>query len=135
MLTKIVRIIKNKIFFIKFNFIRYLRNVLEKKAMEQWNNYPFGKKPRADRNKYLQLAKEEKDKIYPEIEKYEEDCSYKINKEWLDELALHTQITLKKSQLCYAHGRVLYTALNKYLRNINEKDKITIWETGTARGS
>jgi hypothetical protein len=71
------------------------------------------------------------------IEAYENEKGFFINKLWLDNLALHTQITIKKSELCYAHGRVLYTALSYYLSKQPlsfRSQRITIWETGTARG-
>ena len=57
---------------------------------------------------------------YPEIDAYEKDKGVEIEKTWLDYLALHTQITIKKSTLCYAHGRVLYSTLSSYLQNLNK---------------
>jgi len=52
-------------------------------------------------------------------------------------LALHTQIVIKKSKLCYAHGRILYTTLSDYIskqNNDEKKQRIAIIETGTAKG-
>ena len=49
-------------------------------------------------------------------------------------MALITQITIKRNTLCYAHGRVLYTALSSRIKELNKKENITIIETGTARG-
>ena len=60
---------------------------------------------------------------------------YSIDKEWLNKLALQTQIVIKKSPLNYAHGRVLYSLLRNYLRTNSKKLKgLNIVETGTARG-
>ena len=48
-------------------------------------------------------------------------------------MALHTQIVIKKSELCYQHGRVIYSTLSKYVNSNNHK-KINAIEIGTARG-
>jgi len=74
---------------------------------------------------------------YPQIDEYEQKTGYAIGQEWLHDLALHTQVVVKDSPLCYTHGRVLYSALSNLLRvypAISLTDTITIWETGTARG-
>ena len=113
------------------------RRKLEELTNEHWHEWPFGREPRASEKEYLRLAKEVSEQTYQEIEKYEHDTRFSLNKEWLDELALHTQIVVKESPLCYAHGRVLYTSLSKYLSDHpsnSSTDRITIWETGTARG-
>ena len=102
-----------------------------------WHDWPFGHEPRASKDEYIRLAKEVSKQTYPEIDKYEQKMGFAIDTEWLHELALHTQVVIKKSPLCYAHGRVLYTALSKYLserQTTSSADRLTIWETGTARG-
>ena len=132
-IKKLIQILRSKIYFFKFNLIRYFRNVLEKTAIKQWNNYPLGKKIHSDKNTYIQLAESIKNDHYPEIDEYEKVQGYKIQNHWLDELAFHTQIVIKKSPLCYAHGRILYSTLCKYLE-VYDYRKINIWETGTARG-
>ena len=114
-----------------------IRRFLEKRSNALWFDYPFGKHPSASREKYLQLAKQARMKVYPLIDKYEEQTGYSIDKEWLHDLALHTQVVVKESLPCYAHGRVLYSALSNYLKHhpqASPTDTITIWETGTARG-
>ena len=58
---------------------------------------------------------------------------YKIEYDWFHELALHTQIVIKKSELCYQHGRVLYSTLSAYI-NQNDCNYINIVDIGTARG-
>ena len=97
-----------------------------------WSNYPLGRNSRTSRDEYLRLLTETQFQSYPEVDKFEADIGCAISSEWLNELALHTQIVVKKSALCYAHGRVLYSALSQYLKN-NCGDRVTIWETGTAR--
>ena len=41
---------------------------------------------------------------------------------------------VKESPLCYAHGRVLYSALSRYLDTLELTESVNIVETGTARG-
>lgn len=55
------------------------------------------------------------------------------NKEYIDNLALFTQICKKGKKLTYVHGYLIMSALMKYLDETN-LDNITILETGTARG-
>ena len=65
---------------------------------------------------------------------FEKEYGYQIDTKWINDLALHTQIVVKHSNLNFDHGRVVYSVLRKYL-NKNDKDKfINIIETGTARG-
>jgi predicted O-methyltransferase YrrM len=102
-----------------------------------WYNFPFGSKPLGSKKDYQNIAEQVKNKNYPEVENYERNKNIAIDKQWLDNLALHTQITIKKSELCYAHGRVLYTALSSYLltqKSAFKEKRITVLETGTARG-
>ena len=114
-----------------------VRRKLESLANSHWYDWPFGREPVATIDEYIRLSKEVRSLTYPEIDSYEKKMGFAIDKEWLHELALHTQVVIKESPLCYAHGRILYTALSKYLseRNTNSSsDRITVWETGTARG-
>ena len=95
-------------------------------------------------NIYLDLWKEVKsrdyNKFYRELEK---DFNIKIDneiQEFIHNLALTTQITIKRSRMLYLHGFVLYSSLLNYLKsnksNISDKSNkpISILETGTARG-
>ena len=129
--------IKNSISIVKTKYVRILRNAIENRFNARWNNYPFGNKPRVPREYYLKLASDAIAKNYEEIDQFEKKTGFAIKQDWLNELALHTQICVKKSPICYAHGRVLYSALSNYLaksRVVSSADKVTIWETGTARG-
>ena len=94
--------------------------------------YPFGKKLNSNRETYLALFKNTKEKNYNEVLSYEKKKDFIINNEWLANLALITQVTIKKSSLCFAHGRVIYTCLSDYIKKINKK--INIIETGTSKG-
>lgn len=93
--------------------------------------YQFGKKIWASKEQYLNLFDTERVSVYPEIDILEKEIGYSINKDWLDNLALHTQVVIKKSKINYQHGRILYSYLRKYLYNNNN---IAILETGTSRG-
>ena len=96
---------------------------------------PFSKTT-ANIETFHQLAKRAEQKIYPQVDKYERKIGLGIDSDWLKKLAFKTQIVIKNSELCYAHGRVLYSALRKYLldKDISKKQGLTIIETGTARG-
>ena len=95
---------------------------------------PLTAQPKASREIYQNLARATAGQVYPEIDLFEEIAGYAIASEWLHDLALHTQVVIKKSPLCYAHGRVLYSALSRYLESIVASEPINIVETGTARG-
>tara|TARA_B100000900_G_C20538164_1_gene699261 strand:- start:139 stop:954 length:816 start_codon:yes stop_codon:yes gene_type:complete len=100
----------------------------------KYRNNPFGNKPHGTQKEYLRLFNEIKDKKYEIIDQIEKESGYKIDKNWLDTLALQTQIVKKKNLLNYQHGRLIYSILRKYLKSKNKSDKINILETGTARG-
>ena len=114
-----------------------VRRKLERLANSHWHDWPFGREPLATKDEYIRLSKEVSKRTYPEIDSYEKKMGFAIDTEWLHEVALHTQVVIKESPLCYAHGRVLYTALSKYLserHTTSSTERLTIWETGTARG-
>ncbi len=114
---------------------RCLLRFSERWAAQYWHDYPFGKTVRADRAKYHALWEAEKQARYPEMEIYEKQTGFAVDKAWLEDLALHTQIVIKDSPLCYQHGRVLYCALRTYLQTRTDDGRvIQIVETGTARG-
>ncbi len=112
------------------------------RGVDQWANRhwlinPLIKAPIAKPSHYLDLAANVRKEIYPEIEQFENTCNAAIDRNWLDNVALHTQVVIKKSPLCYAHGRVLYSVLSSWLRTHSSNtatDRITVLETGTARG-
>jgi predicted O-methyltransferase YrrM len=97
----------------------------------RWNNYPLGRRPRATADDYLELFENTKSKSYPEVEKIEAATGFAIDRSWVDDLALHTQIVKKKSELAYTHGRLIYSLLRQRIQNEN---RIIALETGTARG-
>ena len=118
-------------------YLLMARRYLEKAANKRWYNYPLGESPRASREHYLELARYARNQTYPEIDAFEATTGFSIDLDWLHDLALHTQVTCKSSLVCYVHGRVLYSALARYLSKSSRipfPPKINILETGTARG-
>ncbi len=99
-------------------------------------NLPYnflGKKIWASKEKYLQIFNEAKNKKYLEIDTFLKQYNYKIEAIWLDKLALHTQVVIKKNPINYQHGRIIYSILSKYLKE-NNSEEFIILETGTSRG-
>ena len=100
-------------------------------------DYPLTQHPISNIETYLRLAKEAEKNTFSfhEVDLFEKNMGFSINKNWLNHLGANTQVLIKKSPLNYAHGRVLYSALCKYLSHQTKNDKrINIVETGTARG-
>lgn len=52
----------------------------------------------------------------------------------MHELALHTQVVVKQSELNFQHGRVLYSIFREYIDAHDAVDQFTVLETGTSRG-
>jgi predicted O-methyltransferase YrrM len=105
--------------------------------LKSYDFYIFGKKKIDNGETYSELFLKIKDEKYLEIENLEKKMNHFLEKKWLDDLALKTQIVKKKSKLNYSHGRALYSILCNYLQNIIDKninENVTILETGTARG-
>ena len=67
------------------------------------------------------------------INQFEIDYGFSLSPDWFHELAIHTQVVIKESEICYQHGRLLYTSLSKYIEKQNY-DSVCILEIGTARG-
>ena len=115
--------------------LKHLLFIVDILAYKKWNNQPLTNKPIADIQKYNDLWEEAKLVNNPEVSQFEKMTGYKIDNNWLDELALKTQICIKKSKLNYAHGKILYSALREYVStNYDKLENIKILETGTARG-
>jgi predicted O-methyltransferase YrrM len=101
--------------------------------MARWDDDPLVTAPQADAATYLALFETARTVAYPEIDALEAAIGHAIERDWLDELALHTQVVIKQSELNYQHGRVLYAVLGDYLAT-KTPGAIHILETGTARG-
>lgn len=95
--------------------------------------HPFGIMKWSNKETYLKIYEKTLNKNYPEIDNYESKLKKKIDINWLNKLALHTQVVIKKSNINYQHGRILYAELCNYIENYSTNN-IIILETGTARG-
>ena len=96
---------------------------------------PFGKKPQASKAQYLNLFMKTIKTKNNYLDNIEQKNGFSVNTEWFNELSLVTQTCIKKSDLNFNHGRLLYSYLSKYISEFKENnDQLTILETGTARG-
>lgn len=110
-----------------FNKFKYKETSIKKN--------PFGTTPLASKDYYLTKFKKAISEKFDEIDEFEKKCNFSIDKNWIDNLALHTQVVKKKSEINYQHGRILYSLLSHYLYlSKKNNDNILIFETGTARG-
>ena len=116
-----------------FKILTKLKRVISLGDKNPYYNNPFGESPLATRDEYLSIWENAKNESYPMIDEYELNMSHKIDSNWFHKLALHTQVVIKSSKICYQHGRILFSTLCNYLENNNVK-KINILDVGTARG-
>ena len=113
--------------------LRRLVQPIDRLAYRQFFDYPFGRSPKATADRYMEIWNKAKNTQYPIVDQFEEDQGYAIDQDWLHDAALVTQVVVKKSDICYQHGRLLYCALSEYIAQ-NKHDSVNILETGTARG-
>ena len=112
----------------------FRRNTSEEIPLEEkFSDFPFGRTPLADKETYLSIWEEAKARQYPAVDEWETRYGYAIDVHWLHALALHTQVVVKESKICYPHGRLLYTIVRDYVTRQQTKP-LNILETGTARG-
>ena len=93
----------------------------DKMAYLRYFNNPLLNKPLSNIETYKKLLKEAENNTYSiaDIDLIE-SAGYAIDKKWLNSLAYKTQVVIKKSELNYAHGRVLYTALRDYIMTLGK---------------
>ena len=97
--------------------------------------YHFGFTNRKKIEDYIKIHNLSKNKKYINIDKLEEKYQFKIDRTFFENLAFNTQVVIKKNEINYQHGRVLYTYLSDYItRNETSNINFNIVETGTARG-
>jgi len=106
---------------------------LGRRLSRRYHDYPLGREPRSDAATYLALHTEARAIDHPEVDAIEAELGFAIDREWMEQLALHTQVVIKSSTLCYQHGRLLYAFLRHYVHSKGLRT-VTIVETGTARG-
>ena len=113
--------------------LRKIKSLLQTDDVSRFHHYPFGREPRSDKATYLEIWEKAKKQTYPVVDQFEKETSLALDLHWFHELALHTQVVIKESDICYQHGRLLYTFLSHYLQK-NSFGSVNVLETGTARG-
>ncbi len=114
-------------------FDNLLVKIVDRYTNFRWYKNPLTKKILASKEEYLKIWERAKEKKHKLIDDFEEKSGFKIDKNWYHQLALHTQVVVKKSDIVYVHGRLLYASLRSYIEK-NKPKNINITETGTARG-
>ena len=110
---------------------------VDKMAYLRYFNQPLTNSPKSNFQVYKNLSQNAEKNTYciESIDILEKENNFLIDRDWFNKLAFSTQIVIKKSELNYAHGRVLYSVLRNYISTLNQKNKyLNIVETGTARG-
>ena len=106
---------------------------LEERVTWRYSHAPLCAVPMGPASEYQRRWAEAQQRSYPAVDRYEQECGAAIDPAWFHRLALPTQVTIKRSEICYQHGRLLYATLVQYART-HARDNLTIVETGTARG-
>ena len=96
-------IIKLKKFLIYFK-----RKILNEHILIDENSI---KKPIASKSHYIKLFEEASNSVDTNVIELEKKLGHQIPKKWIDDLALHTQICVKKSKINYNNVRILYSVL------------------------
>jgi len=96
---------------------------------------PFGNQPRGKAEDYRELHRAAEEHIFPHIDEFELNAKRRVDPNWLSNLALHTQVVKKDSELNWQHGRILYSSLSHLVDASGDTARhFTVFETGTARG-
>jgi len=86
-----------------------------------------------DRNIFLEKWENAKNINHEDVEKFLIHLNANVPKDWICNLALPTQVSIKKSKINFQHGFILYKALTNYIINNNYKN-YNIVDIGTAKG-
>jgi Methyltransferase domain len=108
-------------------------SIFDRLGNARWYNYPLGRSATGTREAYLRLAAEARAQSFPVMDEFERRMGFALDAAWMHELALHTQVAVKRSAICYQHGRLLYAVVRDYARR-SGAPALHLLETGTARG-
>jgi Methyltransferase domain len=119
-----------------------LRRLLRPPHVRVWRDWyrsydenPFQVDGTVSRGRFLELAASARVRRSEELLRtVEERFGVLPPAEFVDELALATQVVLKEEELDWSHGFLLYAALRSYVGGFDPQRPVTILETGTARG-
>jgi hypothetical protein len=106
---------------------------LAERSLRKSGRHPIASGPLGSADQYLALWEGAKAEQNPAVDDYERSLDAAVDRQWLDDLALLTQVSIKKAGVCYYHGRLLYATLYRYAAE-HPAEQLTIVETGTARG-
>jgi predicted O-methyltransferase YrrM len=81
---------------------------------------------------YANAFERERQKFYPQIEAFERLCGYALEKERMEFAAKYLACPVKANGANWQHGRVLYSALRKYLDTAPQG--VVCLDIGTAKG-
>ena len=131
-------------------FVRKVLDLINNKSeiiISKVYKLPFFEKPLPRKNKvqkiksineekYLLLHKQAIKTKNSKVDELEKEIGFSIDKDWFNDITLITQTCIKNSKLNFNHGRILYSLVSKCIEDQLEvgENKITILETGTARG-
>src|SRR5688500_18147282 len=93
-----------------------IRVRLDARAARRYSQAPLCAAPLAPASEYRRLWVEARQRSAAAIDAYEAACGASIDAEWFHQLALLTQVVIKKSDICYYHGRLLYSTMVRYAR-------------------
>lgn len=112
--------------------IRYLKILINLIKINFFPNLIFNNASYIGKDYFLKIQKKIANEEYPEIDSFLKKKQFNdISNEWINELALRTQIVIKKSKINIQHGRILYGITDHICK---KSQNINILETGTARG-
>ncbi len=140
-----MKTIKGIKFFIRQNIDKL--NYKKDKFLNILYKLPFLQKPLPKNNsvskskiyskkEYLLLHQKAITRKNLNVEKFEKELGYSIDKNWFHNVSLITQTSIKNSELNFNHGRIIYSLVCKYVNEKNDllNQSITILETGSAKG-
>ena len=114
---------------------RAAQRVLNVLDPRDFPNDVFGKVPQGDEASYLSLFLDASLRRFPESDEIEKATGFAVNRDWVNDLALHTQVVHKVSKLNWQHGRILYSLLRRHIASRSGTgESVQVFETGTARG-
>ena len=89
----------------------------------------YNRKLKGNKREYLQIFDEIKAKKYDQIDDFINSKNLReINTNFINELALISQVSIKKSEVNYQHGRLIYSVLDDYLnKQIKDHNKFFYW--------
>jgi predicted O-methyltransferase YrrM len=99
------------------------------------NNYKTNK-VLGSREKYLQIFADAKQETFINVDNYIQKNNFKnIDINFLNNLALTTQISIKKSKINYQHGKIIYALVYNYISQTkNIIPQYNFIDIGTAKG-